>query len=106
MLAQGKIREWWWPEGRPPTIFAPLGVDARPVSGKKRLIYDHNLPESGNWTRHRSAWQRFSDRWRTSPKLWRRGMTTRCGLLVHVAPHEVAAGDASAIGIRCCECNA
>ena len=42
LLPKGKVTEWWWPEGKPPTVISPIGVDVRPVTGKRRLVFDHN----------------------------------------------------------------
>ena len=42
LLPKGKVARWWWPEGKPPIVISPIGVDVRPVTGKKRLVFDHN----------------------------------------------------------------
>ena len=42
LLPKGKVAQWWWPEGKPPLVISPIGVDVRPVTGKRRLVFDHN----------------------------------------------------------------
>ena len=42
LLPKGKVARWWWPEGKPPIAISPIGVNVRPVTGKKRLVFDHN----------------------------------------------------------------
>ena len=39
-----RIVELWWPDGEPPQCILPLGVDVRPISGKRRAIYDARYP--------------------------------------------------------------
>jgi hypothetical protein len=40
LLPNKVVVEWWWPNGEPPQCILPLGVDVRPDSNKKRLIWD------------------------------------------------------------------
>ena len=40
LLRSGRIQEWWWPDGQPPTCILPLGVAVRAITGKLRLIFD------------------------------------------------------------------
>ena len=40
LAKSGRIREWWWPDGKPPTCILPLGVAVRAITGKLRLIFD------------------------------------------------------------------